>query len=129
MLFGYDEYKAACLAKPVDEERFAALAPLADAVLDSWTQGRASRAAEDGRDVPAVVATLYAAVVDALPSAVEASQGGERVTSFSNGVDSFSFDVKSVEGELESRLGWLVQALPVEWCSACVPYAEGRRVR
>lgn len=129
MLFAYDDYKAACLAKPVDEERFAALAPLADAVLDSWTLGRASRAADDGRDMPSVVATLYAAVVDALPSAVEASHGGERVTSFSNGVDSYSFDVQSVGDELESRLGWLVQALPVEWCSVCVPDSEGRHAR
>lgn len=108
---------------------FEASAPLADMLIDHYTMGRVGRCVGEGHPLPQPVVTAWCAIAAAVPAAVaEASQTGGRLTSFSNGVDTFGF---AAEGDaltaLTERTGWVVDALPVEWVSAAVSYAGGCR--
>lgn len=121
----YEEYRDYADAA-IDEAEYNRLAPLVDLIIDHWTLERVGRAYRAGETLPDHVVSLYCAIVYHLPSVIEAS--GERVSSFSNGVDSFSFDVpETVEAELGKSLGWMISMLPVEWSSACVPFDGGNR--
>lgn len=110
------------------EEEYTRVAPVADLVVDHWTLGRVGRAVGKGEELPQAVAALYCAVADAVPDAVEQSRKagkGGLVTSFSNGVDSFSFDASvTASKRLYESVGWMLALLPVEWCSG-IPSFEG----
>lgn len=111
-------------------DEYAKLAPMADLVIDHWTLDRVGAAVRGGEELPPSVTAIYCAIIEALPNILSNSKPGKGglVTSFSNGIDSYSFDVTStVEEQLESSLGWMVDLLPVEWISACVTFEGGNR--
>lgn len=112
------------------EAEYEELAPLADAIIDDWTLGRVGRAVKNDEELPDTVKTLYKAIIQSLPNLMANSEvsKGSKVSSFSNGVDSFSFDTESGASEqLKSSLGWILETLPVEWISACVSFEGGNR--
>ena len=112
----------------LSEDEYKRLAPMADLVIDHWTLERVWRAVRNGESLPDSVVTLYCAIVEALPPVLEGakpSKGG-LVTSFSNGIDSYSFDVsETVEQQLRRSVGWMADLLPIEWVSAAVAYEGG----
>lgn len=112
----------------VGEAEYPKLAAVADTVIDGWTYGRVGLAVADGEDLSPSVVSLYAAIVNNGRDMVEAasSAAGDALSSFSNGVDSYSF-VTSEEavGKLEDSLGWMIDALPLRFTSAAV-YPVGR---
>lgn len=122
MYLSYDQYKL--FGGAVEEADYPRMAAFADIAMDHWTLGRIGRAFRDGDELPECVMAAYAATVDAMPDALE-SMRGERLKSFSNGVDSYSFADPSSAGELADSVGWVVGMLPVEWVSACVSYEGG----
>lgn len=129
MYVDYSTFSEHALAE-LTEDEYARLAPLADAVIDDWTLGRVGRAVNAGEELPDVVVTLYCAIVEALPPIIEGSKPGTGglVTSFSNGIDSFSFDTSETAGDqLRRSLGWMLELLPVEWMSGVVSFEGGNR--
>ena len=80
-------------------------------------------------ELPDAVKVLYGAIIEALPAVLGGVRGGERVASFSNGVDSFTFDLASIDAQLDGQLGWLLDMLPVEWMSECAAYEGGADAR
>lgn len=102
-------------------------APLADLLIDHYTLGRVGRCFEQGHDLPASVETAYCAIAAAVPAAVEESATtGGKLTSFSNGVNSYGFSADgNVLNALTERTEWVLSALPVEWVSAAVCYEGG----
>lgn len=127
MYVDYDTFDAMALAV-LSEGEYARLAPLADAIIDHWTLERVGRAVRNEEELPAPVVSLYCAIVEALPPIIEGSKPGKGglVTSFSNGIDSYSFDVSATAADqLWRSLGWMVDLLPVEWVSAAVAYEGG----
>lgn len=131
MYVSYETYAASAFASDgVAQERYPALASLADAIIDSWTYDRVGLAISDGEELPQAVVNLYAAIVSNAPSMVEgaSSAASAEVSSFSNGVDTYSFEVdgeNSISERLYSSLEWLIDALPVRWTAACI-YPVGR---
>ena len=114
----------------LDDAEYMRLSALADAIIDDWTLGRVGRAVENGEELPEVVKTMYMAIIDSLPNLMANSQvtEGSQVSSFSNGVDSYSFDTESGASEqLKASLGWMLDLLPVEWISQCVYFEGGNR--
>lgn len=110
------------------EETYERLAPLADMVIDYWTLDRVGKASKNGEELPESVVTLYCAIIEALPPIIEGSKPGKGglVTSFSNGIDSYTFDTdKTMLEQLRGSIGWMVELLPVEWISACVSFEGG----
>lgn len=125
MFVDYETYSEIALSE-IDSEQYSRLAPVADAIVDAWTLERAGRAVGRGLSLPQQVVHLYAAVVDALPSVLEQTKAPSLVSSFSNGVDSFSFDApKTLQEQLYGQLGWMVNLLPVEWVSGVSSYEGG----
>lgn len=126
MHVSYEEFKSVTLGDMTEDE-FARLAPMADVVIDHWTLGRVGREVSKGASLPDSVVIVYAAVVEALPAVLDDSKaGGGLVSSFSNGVDSYSFDVsETVEQQLSRTVGWMAHLLPVEWSSGVVSYEGG----
>lgn len=110
------------------ESDYARAAAVADAVIDNWTLGRIGRAYEAGEELPDAAVVLYCAIVESVPAVLEGSKVGKGglVSSFSNGVDSFSFDTSSTaEQRLRTQLGWMLDLLPVEWMSGVASYEGG----
>ena len=73
-------------------------------------------------------------VLEALPALHEAWQtdttAGAKLTSFSNGVDSYGFgteDESAYEALLETLRARVVSILPVELCSSCVRWGTDAR--
>lgn len=126
MHVSYEKFKSVTLGDMTEDE-FARLAPMADVVIDHWTLGRVGREVSKGASLPDSVVIAYAAVVEALPAVLDGSKaGGGLVSSFSNGVDSYSFDVsETVEQQLSRTVGWMAHLLPVEWSSGVVSYDGG----
>lgn len=109
-------------------DEYGRIAPMADAVIDHWTHGRVGRAVSAGDALPASVKALYCAIVESMPAMAAASKVSEGgvLTSFSNGVDSYSFaSDESLESRLWAQLGWMVDVLPVEWISAAAYFDGG----
>lgn len=128
MYVGFAEYSETAFAGGVSEEDYPRFAAVADTVVDDWTYGRVGEAAERGEELPRSIVNLYAAVVSNMPDMVEDSTSATEsaVTSFSNGVDSYGFEhQKDLSEKLELSLGWLIDALPPRWTSACI-YPVGR---
>ena len=129
MYIDHRQFSCASLAD-VSEEDYALLAPWADAIIDHWTLGRVGRAVRDGEELPQQVVVLYCAIAESVPAMLDGSKIGKGglVSSFSNGVDSFSFDTAmTVEARLRSQLGWMLDLLPVEWTSGVVSFEGGSR--
>lgn len=114
----------------ISEQQYMRLSTMADLIIDDWTLDRVGKAVKNGEELPDSVKTLYVAIVENLPALLSNSkaQTGGLVSSFSNGIDSYSFDVTStVNDELKRSLGWQLELLPVEWISACVSFEGGNK--
>lgn len=112
------------------EEQYIRLAPIADAIIDNWTLERVGRAVKNGEELPQIVVVLYVSIVENLPALIENSKMGKGglVSSFSNGTDSFSFDVTStMQAQLYQSIGWMVDLLPIEWCSRVASFEGGNK--
>lgn len=120
MYVTFEQYSETALDPTVDAARYAALAPYADLAIDHWTVDRVGRAHAAGETLPDCVVAVYVAAIEALPAILADSKGGDRVASFSNGVDTFTFENADAVSRLSDQLSWLVNMLPVEWISACV---------
>ena len=108
MYLTYEKYQE--LGGKVSEADFPRLEAKAECLLDDWTM---LRIRFTNPPLPDYVALAMTEIVDAL-----AKLGGERVTSFSNGATSFSFDIsKSDESALYDEVA---RILPVEMLSRCV---------
>lgn len=105
---------------PMIESDYDKSAPFADAFIDNFTLDRVGKAVSNGEELPDVVKMIYAKVIDSLEALTDTDG---QVSSFSNGVDSYSFDnSNSVQERLRS---YCINLLPVEWCSANVDYEGG----
>lgn len=132
MYISYDEYLNSRLisSEPMSEEEYMRIAPIADAVIDDWTLERVGKAAKNGELLPEIVMTVYASVCDNVPGIISGStvENGGTLSAFSNGVDSFSFDVSlSMSEKIKNSMGWIVELLPIEWCSSCVAFDGGNK--
>ena len=114
----------------ITEEQYTKVAPMADAIIDHWTLDRVGKAVRNGEELPDVIVNIYVKIIESLPDIMDGTKIGKGglVSSFSNGIDSYSFDVtETMEDQLKRRFGWMLDILPVEWGSACVPFEGGNK--
>lgn len=130
----YGEYRE--LGGALDEGSFAAAEPRAEMLLDGWTlnrlrSGRVVADLEQAGEYRKVgVATAWLVDrMEGIERAREARAGGTEVTSFDNGVNSFSF-AGGAQGEATaaeaSAYREVCRMLPVELVSACAAYNDAR---
>ena len=127
MYVPFETYRELALSE-ISKEEYAKVAPMADAIIDHWTLERVGRAVRDDEELPDIIVTLYCKIVDAIPDMLEGTKIGKGglVSSFSNGIDSYTFDVsETMDQQLHNRFAWMLELLPVEWGSACVHYRGG----
>lgn len=105
---------------PVVENDYVKSAPYADAFIDNWTLERVGKAVRNGEELPDSVKMTYAKIIDTLDTLTDTDG---QVTSFSNGVDNYTFDTSTPQANMIHDL--CIYLLPVEWCSACVSYEGG----
>ena len=130
MYVTYEEYQQA--GGKLTEAEFDVQEPRSEIMLDGWTLNRLKdqsvvddlKATGDWRSV--VIAMCWLTdQMQGIEKARKAKADGAEVTSFNNGVNSFSFgggsssDVTSAES---SAYHEVVRMLPVELVSACVSY-------
>lgn len=131
MYLSFKEYQK--LGNPVmSEQEYQNAAPIADAVIDDWTLGRVGRAYEADEEIPDAVLRVYRAIIESVPAMIESSkvEKGEPVSSFSNGVDTFTFGASEPMGQrLRRSVGWMLDLLPVEWVSGVASYRGGNDAR
>lgn len=125
----YDEYTNRYYNPELTEDEYGRIAPIADLIIDDWTLDRVGRAVRNGETLPDSVVTVYLSICEAAPSILESSKlGNDPVSSFSNGVDSFTFETSaSVIDQVTNSIGWLADLLPIEWISACVSFEGGNK--
>lgn len=109
----------------MDEASYRRASALADATIDEITLGRVGETVANGETLPPQVVSLYSALATNARKTADSIAKGEgseaALSSFSNGVDSYSFDTDSDEHtRLMESVSPLVDALPVGWVSACV---------
>jgi hypothetical protein len=104
----YEQYQA--LGGTVSATDFPRFERRAGVWLDDWTLDRLRTMTEPYPDYVLVAMTE---IIDALPKL-----GGERVTSFSNGVTSFSFDAS--KSDISMLYDDVMRILPLELVSRCV---------
>ena len=129
MYVDYATYSSNPFGGKVTEDEYTGYSSIADAVIDEWTFGRVGLEVADGGALPYSVASLYCAIVSGIPALVDESAGvgGSVLTSFSNGVDSYGFDVSSqVSDRLWSSLRWLHDSLPLRYTSTVANQPRGR---
>lgn len=115
----FEEYQQA--GGKLAEQDFAQAEERAEFVLDTWTFGRLQG---DGNELLEHYAKSVKFVMRRLVDVPETAigGGGDRVSSFSNGVDSFGFDVsKSESAQLYESLYWY---LPPELITIAVDVPE-----
>lgn len=110
MYLTYEQY--AELGGSASEADFPALERRARYKLDYWTLDRLKAYESVPEQWAEAVAMAMTDIIDTLPNL-----GGERVTSFSNGVNSFGFADMSEEDELYFRV---VEILPIDLVSGVV---------
>lgn len=134
MYVTYGEYRG--LGGTLDEKSFAAAEPRAEMLLDGWTLNRLKSGrvvadleqAGEYRKVRAATAWLVDQV-QGIERARRARSEGTEVTSFNNGVNSFSFGGGAPGGTTaaeESAYREVCRMLPVELVGACVAYNDAR---
>ena len=129
MYVSYDDYSKLS-PNPMGEGEYTRVAPIADAVIDDWTLQRVGKAVKNGEKLPEIVVTVYSTLCDSVPGLMSGStvDGGGVLSSFSNGIDSYGFDTTSSTAKtLQNSLGWLIELLPIEWCSVCVSFDGGNK--
>lgn len=130
----YEEYRE--LGGALDEKSFAAAGPRAEMLLDDWTLNRlkSGTAVADleqtgGYRKVKVAAAWLVDQMQGIERARKAKSEGTEVTSFNNGVNSFSFG-GGAPGEATaaeaSAYHEVCRMLPVELVSACAAYNGAR---
>lgn len=109
MYLTYEEYKA--MGGSLNETAYPRFERKAEYYMDNWTLDRIKNLEE----IPECVKDAMFEVIEQLPSL-----DGDRVASFSNGVNSFSFDTST--SDLDSLYNKVKVMLPVELISAVVSY-------
>lgn len=104
----------------MDDAEYSCKSAYADAYIDSITLDRVGKAVANGEDLPQQVKLVYTLIIDDIDTVTNM---GDRVSSFSNGEDSYSFDVS--EDSAARIYATAATLLPVEWISACVSYEGG----
>lgn len=104
----------------MDDAEYTRKSAYADSYIDSITLDRVGKAVSNNEELPQQVKLVYSLIIDDI-DAVTAT--GDRVSSFSNGEDSYSFDVS--EDSAARIYATASSLLPVEWISACVAYEGG----
>lgn len=124
MYISYDDFSQITIGE-ITEEEYIRIAPMADAIIDDWTLGRVGKAVNNNEELPQVVKTVYTSICEHIPSILEGSKGN-LISSFSNGVDDYTFEVTpDVTERMQNELGWMAHLLPVEWYSGCVSFEGG----
>lgn len=134
MYLTFEEYGE--LGGALDEKSFAVAEPRAEMLLDSWTlnrlksEGVVADLGQTGeyRKVEVAMARLVDQM-QGIEKARKAKSEGTEVTSFNNGVNSFSFG-GGASGEATaaeaSAYHEVCRMLPVELVSACAAYNDAR---
>lgn len=133
-ILGYDTYRAK--GGELDEQAFAKIEPRMEVYLNGWTLNRLKSAEVvadlKDRDMWGEVETCAVWLTDrmqGIEDARAAKANGQEVTSFNNGVNSFSFggssDSTATAAE-QSAYREICRMLPVELVSACVSYNDAR---
>lgn len=120
MYVSYMDYQGFARGDVLTEEEYGQVAPYADLIINNWTLDRVGKAFSNGEELPECVKAVYVSIVDNI-DALTGSQ--ELVSHFSNGVDSFTFDVSGSKQSAAYRLA--LELLPVEWISGCVSFKGG----
>lgn len=134
MYVTYEEYRE--LGGALDEKSFAAAEPRAEMLLDGWTLNRlkSERVVADMEQMGEYqkVKVAMAWLVDqmqGIEKARKAKSEGTEVTSFNNGVNSFSFGggaSSEATAAEASAYHEVCRMLPVELVGACVAYNDAR---
>lgn len=129
MFVDYSTFNEQWSASGITEEEYECLAPIADSIVDDWTLGRVGRAVRNGEELPECIVTLYCLTMKNIPGYMEATgEGGHTVSSFSNGVDSYSFVTdETITDVMRSQLGWYIDTLPIEWISRAAHFEGGNK--
>lgn len=132
MYVTYPEYQA--MGGTLDLAGYTSRVHLAEAYLDHWTLNRLKNAdvvadvkAQGHWDKVALAITYLVDHMDTIKASVESAAAGTTVTSFNNGVNSFSFGSGSVSTSAmtdaeRSAYGYVCRILPVDLISADVDY-------
>lgn len=134
MYVTYEEYQQA--GGNLTEAEFDVQEPRAEIMLDGWTLNRLKeqsvvddlKSTGDWRSVVIALSWLTDQM-QGIEKARKAKADGAEVTSFNNGVNSFSFGGGSSEDSTaaeSSAYHEVVRMLPVELVSACVSYNHAR---
>lgn len=108
----YETY--ASMGGKAKEADFPAIETRARYILDDWTLNRLRGLDSVPEEWQEAVHLCMVEIIDNMPKT-----GQERVTSFSNGVNSFSFADETVTDALRD---FVVRTLPIELVSAVVSY-------
>lgn len=114
----------------IPEDMYEKVAPMADAIIDHWTLERVGKAVRNDEKLPEIVEVIYTKIIESLPDIMDGTKIGKGglVSSFSNGIDSYSFEVtETMRDQMFNRFGWMLDLIPVEWGSACVPFEGGNK--
>lgn len=125
MYIAFMDYQEFARGDVMDEAEYTRNAPYADAIIDNWTLDRVGKAVSNGVELPEVVKVVYTAIIDNIDAL---TGSGEVVSSFSNGVDSYTFDT-SAGTQADQLKAAAIEMLPVEWCSGAVDYKGGSDAR
>ena len=134
MYVTYEEYQQA--GGKLTEAEFDVQEPMAEIMLDGWTLNRLKEQSvvddlkTTGDWLSVVVALSWLTdQMQGIEKARKAKADGAEVTSFNNGVNSFSFGGGSSSDSTaaeSSAYHEVVRILPVELVSACVSYNNAR---
>ena len=113
----------------MSEDEFSSVEPYAESILDGMTLNRIKSGDSEKGD-PSAVTRAMVVLVDYVPQIREAFKShasGSEVSSFSNGVDSFSFASGTSTGAwrneaMAAALAEVTLLLPIELISADVSY-------
>lgn len=114
----FEQYQA--LGGSLSQEGFDRAEPFAESVLDNATLNRLKDERSEKGDPSAVLRAM--AILIERADSIREGFAGSKVTSFSNGVDSFSFADTAGNDALSSTLAEVSLILPVELISADVSY-------
>lgn len=134
MYISYEEYQQG--GGKLTEEEFNVQEPRAEIMLDGWTLNRlkSERVVEDLKQTGewwkvTVVMGWLTDQMQGIEKARKAKSEGTEVTSFNNGVNSFSFGggaSSEATAAEASAYHEVCRMLPVELVSACVAYNDAR---
>lgn len=114
------EYEALS-GNEMSEDEYTRKSAYADAYIDSVTLDRVGKAVADNEELPQSVKLVYCLIIDETEAFTST---GERVSSYSNGEDSYSFDLSDDAQTRIEQTAYML--LPVEWISCCMGGCHAR---